>query len=72
MIIEKQAEELNDSVVEVAHRVEILCPNCKADVTQEELDALACSDCGSPLENPEQNVEIHVTSVPLFAITFGG
>jgi Zn finger protein HypA/HybF involved in hydrogenase expression len=70
MIIAKQAQDLDGQVVEVAHKVEILCPNCNANVTQEELNKAMCSDCGSDLSVPKQSVEIHATSVPLFAITF--
>jgi Zn finger protein HypA/HybF involved in hydrogenase expression len=66
MIIENQATD-----TEAAHKIEILCPSCSADVTQEELDKAQCSDCGADLATPQQNVEIHATSVPLFAITFG-
>jgi predicted RNA-binding Zn-ribbon protein involved in translation (DUF1610 family) len=70
MIITKQAQDLNDSVVEVAHKVEILCPNCGRDVDEAELVALKCNDCGHDLSEPKQSVEIHATSIPLFAITF--
>jgi Zn finger protein HypA/HybF involved in hydrogenase expression len=66
MIIENQATD-----TEAAHKIEILCPSCSADVTQEELDKAQCSDCGADLATPQQNVEIHATSVPMFAITFG-
>ena len=70
MIIAKQAQDLDGQVVEVAHKVEILCPSCNADVTQEELNKAMCLDCGADLAVPKQSVEIHATSVPLFAITF--
>lgn len=70
MIIEQQAKEVNGETVEVATKVEILCPNCGRDVDDTELAALKCNDCGSDLSEPQQNVEIHATSVPLFAITF--
>jgi Zn finger protein HypA/HybF involved in hydrogenase expression len=70
MIITKQAQDLNDTVVEVAHKVEILCPNCDRDVDEAELTAQVCSDCGHDLSEPKQSVEIHATSIPLFAITF--
>jgi ribosomal protein L37AE/L43A len=66
MIITNQATD-----TEAAHKIEILCPACKRDVDQAELDAMKCSDCGQDLTQPEQNVEIHATSVPMFAITFG-
>ena len=70
MIIAKQAQDLDGQVVEVAHKVEILCPNCDRDVDEAELTAQVCSNCGHDLSEPKQSVEIHATSVPLFAITF--
>lgn len=71
MIIQKQAQDLDGQVVEAAHKVEILCPNCDRDVDEAELAAQKCNDCGHDLSAPKQSVEIHATSVPLFAITFG-
>jgi hypothetical protein len=71
MIIAKQAQDLDGQVVEVAHKVEILCPSCGRDVDEAELVALKCNDCGADLSEPKQSVEIHATSIPLFAITFG-
>jgi hypothetical protein len=65
MIVTKQAE--GD---DVAHKVEILCPSCNKDVDATELAAQKCNDCGMDLSNPKQSVEIHATSVPIFAITF--
>jgi Zn finger protein HypA/HybF involved in hydrogenase expression len=67
LIIENQATD-----AEAAHKIEILCPSCSADVTQEELDKAQCSDCGADLATPQQNVEIHATSVPAFIIAFTG
>lgn len=71
MIIEKQAQDLDGVVVEAAHKIEILCPNCSRDVDEAELAAQKCNDCGHDLSEPKQSVEIHATSIPLFAITFG-
>ena len=70
MIIEKQAVDLESGVTEVAHKVEILCPNCSRDVDEAELAAQKCNDCGHDLSEPQQNVEIRATSIPLFAVTF--
>lgn len=72
MIVEKQAENIDAVVVDVAHKIEIYCPNCHRDVDEAELTAKKCNDCGSDLSEPEQHVEIHATSVPVFAITFDG
>jgi predicted amidophosphoribosyltransferase len=67
LIIENQATDK-----ETAHKIEILCPACHANVTQDELDKLMCSDCGANLTVPKQSVEIHATAVPAFAIAFTG
>lgn len=70
MIIENQAKEIEPGVMEVAHKVEIFCPNCGRDVDETELTNQACGDCGQDLSQPKQNITIAVTSVPAFAITF--
>jgi Zn finger protein HypA/HybF involved in hydrogenase expression len=70
MQIIKQAEDLESGVTDVAHKIEIVCPECGRDVDEDELAAKTCSDCGADLSDPKQNVQLHVTSVPLFAITF--
>lgn len=71
MIIEKQAQDLDTGVTEVAHKIEIFCGNCGRDVDEDELAAHKCGDCGADLgEKIEQNVSIAVTSIPLFGVTF--
>jgi len=65
MIIENQAVG-----EECAHKVEILCPSCNKDVDTTELAAMKCNDCGADLKDPQQNVAIAVTSIPIFAVTF--
>lgn len=70
MQIIKQAEDLENGVTDVAHRIEIVCPVCGRDVDETELTAKVCSDCGADLSEPNQSVELHVTSIPLFAVTF--
>jgi hypothetical protein len=45
------------------HTVEIYCPNCGYDVSEAELAAKMCSDCGHSLENPEQHVAIVVANL---------
>lgn len=71
MIETKQAEELGNGVVDCATEVQRVCASCGYDLTPEEINADTCSDCGAPL-NLAQSVTIHATSVPAFAITFGG
>jgi Zn finger protein HypA/HybF involved in hydrogenase expression len=63
MIIEKQAE-----AGDVAHKVEIYCPNCSRDVDETELAAQKCNDCGHDLSNPKQSVTIAATSVSTIGI----
>ena len=70
MIIEKQAEVLSETNTDCATKVEILCPACNRDVDESELAAKKCNDCGADLSDPKQSVQIHATSVPVFAITF--
>lgn len=70
MIIENQAVDLADGAVDPAHKIQILCPKCKADVNEQELQNKVCGGCGASLNTPEQHIELHVTSIPLFAITF--
>lgn len=70
MIIEQQAKELAPDVMDVATKVEILCPACNRDVDATELAAQKCNDCGADLSDPKQNVGVAVTSLPVFAVVF--
>jgi len=70
MIIENQATELSPDVMDVAHKIEIYCPQCSRDVDEAELSAKKCNDCGSDLTDPTQNVAVAVTSVPVIGITW--
>jgi hypothetical protein len=45
------------------HTIEIYCPNCGYDVSEVELAAKVCGDCGHSLENPEQHVAIVVANL---------
>lgn len=70
MIIENQAKELSPDVMEVAHKIELLCPQCSRDVDETELFNKVCNDCGADLSEPEQHVAVAVTSVPVIGITW--
>ena len=70
MIIENQAKELAPDIMEVAHKIEIYCPNCSKDVDEAELSNKTCNDCGADLSTPEQHVSVAVTSVPVIGITW--
>jgi DNA-directed RNA polymerase subunit RPC12/RpoP len=52
------------------HTIEIYCPNCGYDVSEVELAAKVCSDCGHSLENPEQHVAIVVANLSSGGATF--
>ena len=70
MIIETQAKEIALDVMDVATKVEILCPVCNRDVDEAELTAQKCNDCGADLSDPKQHVAVAVTSVPVIGITW--
>jgi len=70
MIIENQAKELAPDVMEVAHKIEIYCPQCSKDVDEAELFNKTCNDCGADLTDPTQHVAVAVTSVPVIGITW--
>lgn len=71
MIETRQAVELDGKVVDCATEIKKVCAACGYDLDEAELAADTCADCGAPL-NLAQPVTIHATSVPAFAITFGG
>jgi DNA-directed RNA polymerase subunit RPC12/RpoP len=52
------------------HTIEIYCPSCGYDVSEVELAAKVCSDCGHSLENPEQHVAIVVANLSSGGATF--
>ena len=45
------------------HTIEIYCPNCGYDVSEVELAAKVCSDCGHSLAEPERHVAITVANL---------
>lgn len=71
MIETRQAVELDGQVVDCATEIKKVCAACGYDLTPEELDAAKCADCGADL-NVATSVAVHATSVPAFAVTFGG
>ena len=70
MIIQTQAVDVEGQDPICAYKVEILCPSCNRDVTEAELAALKCDDCGADLTDPKQNLAVAVTSVPVLGVTF--
>jgi uncharacterized OB-fold protein len=65
MIIENEANKLEDGTIAPKHTVEIYCPNCGRDVDESELVAQQCNDCGTSLAQPKQSVSITVTTKPI-------
>jgi len=71
MVETRQAVEIDGQVVDCATEIRRVCAACGYDLTPEEIEADTCADCGAPL-SIAQHIAIHATSVPAFAITFGG
>jgi hypothetical protein len=63
MIKEIQDSKLDDGSILCRHTIEIYCPNCGYDVSEVELAAKVCSDCGHSLAEPEQHVAIVVANL---------
>jgi hypothetical protein len=53
-------DSMEDGEFKPRHTIEIYCPSCGYDVSEVELAAKVCSDCGHSLEEPEQHVAIVV------------
>ena len=66
-MIKEIPDEINGTDFKPRHTIEIYCPNCGYDVSETELAAKTCSDCGHSLEEPEQHVSILVANM-----SFGG
>ena len=66
-MIKEIPDEMTDGEFKPRHTIEIYCPNCGYDVSEAELAAKMCSDCGHSLEEPEQHVAILIANM-----SFGG
>ena len=66
-MIKEIPDESNGTEFKPRHIIEVYCPNCGYDVSEAELAAKTCSDCGHSLEEPEQHVSILVANM-----SFGG
>jgi DNA-directed RNA polymerase subunit RPC12/RpoP len=62
-MIKEIADSLDGGEFKPRHTIEIYCPACGYDVSEVELAAKVCSDCGASLENPEQHVAIVVANL---------
>jgi ribosomal protein L37AE/L43A len=50
--------------------IQIICPSCKKDIEQKELDIGKCNICDAELKAPIQNATVTVDPLPMFGITF--
>jgi rRNA maturation endonuclease Nob1 len=58
-----EASTLENGLIQPRHEVEVVCAACGYDLTEAELAADTCADCGAPL-NLKQHISIHATTVP--------
>lgn len=63
MKVHYEPREIEDGIVEPAHYVEQVCAHCGYDLTEEEIAADVCADCGETL-HLRQSVAIAVTTLP--------
>jgi len=64
-----EAKTLEDGVVDVKHEIEIVCGTCKDPLSAEEQATQICTSCGAEWK-PAQNINVFVTSIPIFATAF--
>lgn len=66
-MIKEIPDDMTNGEFKPRHMIEIYCPSCGYDVSEAELAAKMCSDCGHSLEEPEKHVAILVANM-----SFGG
>lgn len=64
-----EARTLEDGAVDVKHEIETVCSSCKDPMSSEEQETGVCTACGADWR-PVQNVNVFVTSIPVFATAF--
>jgi uncharacterized CHY-type Zn-finger protein len=57
------AHTLPDGTVEPTHVIEVVCANCQDPMSEQEVEAGACTNCGTPWQ-AAQSVVVTVTSMP--------
>jgi len=57
-----EAKTIGDAI-DPKHEIEVVCSSCGYDVSEAELKAEACSDCGETL-NLRQSTKIYATTLP--------
>ena len=65
MLTVNNGRKLEDGTVEPRFTVGVYCPNCGFDITEDEVAAGECSDCGAKFEAPAQSVSIVAASLPM-------
>lgn len=65
MLTVNNGRTFEDGTVEPRHTVQVNCPNCGFDITEDEVAAGECSDCGFKFDVPAQSVSIVAASLPM-------
>lgn len=63
MKVKYEPREIEGGVIEPEHYIERVCVHCGYDLTEDEVAADTCADCGETL-HLRQNVAIVVTTLP--------
>ena len=64
-----EARTLEDGAVDVKHEIETVCSVCQDPFSAEEQATKVCTACGAAWK-PAQNVNVFVTSIPVFVTAF--
>jgi predicted RNA-binding Zn-ribbon protein involved in translation (DUF1610 family) len=62
-MIKEIPDQMINGELKCRHTIEIYCPACGYDVSEVELAAKVCSDCGHSLAEPERHVAITVANL---------
>ena len=65
MLTVNNGQKFEDGTVEPRHTVQINCPECGFDITEDEVNAGECFDCGAQFAAPKQSVSIVAASLPM-------
>lgn len=65
MLTVNNGQTFEDGTVEPRYTVQINCPECGFDITEDEVVAGKCFDCGAIFEKPAQSVSIVAASLPM-------
>ena len=65
MITVNNGRDLGNGDIEPRHTVKIFCPECGYDITEDEIAAGECSDCGAQFAAPKQSIAIVAASLPM-------